>query len=38
MDASQTNYVGVLHEYAQKKGWAVHFNLVDTTGLDHIKT
>ncbi|XP_047010374.1 interferon-induced, double-stranded RNA-activated protein kinase isoform X2 [Ictalurus punctatus] len=38
MDAGQTNYVGLLNERAQKKGWTVRFDLVQTVGPDHIKT
>ncbi|KAF4089927.1 hypothetical protein AMELA_G00043940 [Ameiurus melas] len=38
MDAGQRNYVGLLNERAQRKGWTVRFDLVDSGGADHIKT
>ncbi|XP_026795317.3 interferon-induced, double-stranded RNA-activated protein kinase isoform X1 [Pangasianodon hypophthalmus] len=38
MDPGQKNYVGFLNEYAQKRGWSVRFDLVQTAGPEHIKT
>lgn len=34
----ETNYVGLLNERAQKKGWSVQYELVQIDGPDHIKT
>ncbi|KAF4089929.1 hypothetical protein AMELA_G00043960 [Ameiurus melas] len=38
MDAGQRNYVGLIYECAQRKGWTVRFDLVNTDGPEHIKT
>ncbi|KAF7710871.1 interferon-induced, double-stranded RNA-activated protein kinase [Silurus meridionalis] len=37
MDAGQTNYVGRLNECAQRNGWSVKFDLVQSVGPAHSK-
>ncbi|XP_053357674.1 ribonuclease 3-like [Clarias gariepinus] len=38
MDAGLKTYVSSLNEFAQKKGWSVHYDLVNTDGQEHMKT
>ncbi|XP_060781272.1 interferon-induced, double-stranded RNA-activated protein kinase isoform X3 [Neoarius graeffei] len=33
-----TNYVSLLNEHAQKNGWSVQYEVVNTCGLEHMKT
>ncbi|XP_027021644.2 interferon-induced, double-stranded RNA-activated protein kinase [Tachysurus fulvidraco] len=37
MDAGKMNYIGLLNEFATKKGWVVDFQ-EETSGADHIRT
>ncbi|XP_053357675.1 LOW QUALITY PROTEIN: protein kinase 3-like [Clarias gariepinus] len=38
MDAGLKTYVSSLNEFAQKKGWSVRYDLVNTNGQEHMKT